>query len=101
MEASAGKLKLVIEGPSFYAGGHYTAQVNEDFAALHALLKRHEVAIVMAGDTRDRTDKLFRILQPFQLDLGVQSKELDLIQILNRDPASVETLLIRAFDLFE
>jgi hypothetical protein len=51
--AARGKTKMAILGHPFYAGGHYLAEGNRDFAALHALLRKHDVAIVMAGDTHD------------------------------------------------
>jgi 3',5'-cyclic AMP phosphodiesterase CpdA len=51
--AARGKTKMAILGHPFFAGGHYTAASNPEFAALHALLREHDVAIVMAGDTHD------------------------------------------------
>ncbi len=53
LEAARGALTMVILGHPLYAGGQYTAASNEDFAALHALLREHDVAVVMAGDTHD------------------------------------------------
>ncbi len=53
LEAARGKIKMVILGHPFYTGGHYVAEHIPDFAALHALLRKHDVAIVMAGDTHD------------------------------------------------
>jgi uncharacterized membrane protein HdeD (DUF308 family) len=53
LHAARGKTKMAILGHPFYAGGHYLAEDNPDFAALHNLLREHEVAIVMAGDTHD------------------------------------------------
>jgi 3',5'-cyclic AMP phosphodiesterase CpdA len=53
LEAARGKLTMVVLGHPFYAGGHYTAKDDDDFEALHALLRKHEVALVMAGDTHD------------------------------------------------
>jgi uncharacterized membrane protein HdeD (DUF308 family) len=53
LESARGKTKMAILGHPLYAGGQYQAQGDRDFAALHALLREHEVAIVMAGDTHD------------------------------------------------
>jgi uncharacterized membrane protein HdeD (DUF308 family)/3',5'-cyclic AMP phosphodiesterase CpdA len=53
LAAARGKTKMVVLGHPFYAGGHYQAGDNPDFADLHALLRAHDVAIVMAGDTHD------------------------------------------------
>jgi 3',5'-cyclic AMP phosphodiesterase CpdA len=53
LDEARGKLVMVVLGHPFYAGGHYLAADNEPFARLHDLLKRHGVAIVMAGDTHD------------------------------------------------
>lgn len=53
LDAARGKLKMAILGHPFYAGGDYLAPDGSDFAALHALLREHDVAIVMAGDTHD------------------------------------------------
>ena len=44
---------MAILGHPLYAGGHYQAADDEDFAALHGLLREHDVAVVMAGDTHD------------------------------------------------
>ena len=53
LAASRGKFTMAILGHPFYAGGHYQAGDDEDFAALHRLLRAHGVAVVMAGDTHD------------------------------------------------
>jgi uncharacterized membrane protein HdeD (DUF308 family) len=53
LEAARGKTRMVILGHPFYAGGHYLAENSPDFVALHDLLREHDVAIVMAGDTHD------------------------------------------------
>jgi hypothetical protein len=53
LAAARGKFIMVVLGHPLYAGGHYQAEGNEDFAAIHRLLKEHEVQIVMAGDTHD------------------------------------------------
>ena len=51
--SARGKTKMAILGHPFYAGGMYTVGDDAEFAALHALLREHDVAIVMAGDTHD------------------------------------------------
>jgi hypothetical protein len=43
---------MVLLGHPLYAGGVYQA-VNGQFAAIHQLLRDHEVPLVMAGDTHD------------------------------------------------
>ncbi|MFO0905023.1 MAG: metallophosphoesterase [Pirellulales bacterium] len=53
LAAARGKTKMAILGHPLYAGGAYQADGNADFAELHQLLQRHEVAVVMAGDTHD------------------------------------------------
>jgi uncharacterized membrane protein HdeD (DUF308 family)/3',5'-cyclic AMP phosphodiesterase CpdA len=53
LERARGKFTMVILGHPLYAGGHYQAADDADFSALHRLLREHEVAIVMAGDTHD------------------------------------------------
>jgi predicted phosphodiesterase/uncharacterized membrane protein HdeD (DUF308 family) len=47
------KTKMAILGHPLYAGGHYQAEDGSDFQALHHLLREHDVAIIMAGDTHD------------------------------------------------
>jgi 3',5'-cyclic AMP phosphodiesterase CpdA len=53
LEAARGKFKLVLLGHPFYAAGENAATSRPDFAALHALLREHEVDVVMGGDTHD------------------------------------------------
>lgn len=57
LRAAAGKCVMVVLGHPLYAGGAYQAADEDDdstgFAALHALLRRHRVSMVMAGDTHD------------------------------------------------
>jgi uncharacterized membrane protein HdeD (DUF308 family)/3',5'-cyclic AMP phosphodiesterase CpdA len=53
LEHARGKTKMAILGHPLYAGGNYTVGENAEFAALHALLREHDVSIVMAGDTHD------------------------------------------------
>lgn len=48
-----GKTKMVILGHPFFAGGRDQTTDDEDFRALRDLLNRHQVQIVMAGDTHD------------------------------------------------
>jgi 3',5'-cyclic AMP phosphodiesterase CpdA len=48
-----GKTKMVILGHPFFAGGRDQTTDDEDFRALRELLDRHQVQIVMAGDTHD------------------------------------------------
>jgi hypothetical protein len=51
--AARGKITMVILGHPLYAGGYYQAEDNPDFAAIHELLRKYQVPIVMAGDTHD------------------------------------------------
>jgi 3',5'-cyclic AMP phosphodiesterase CpdA len=53
LKRADGKFKMAILGHPLYAAGHYQADDEADFAALHNLLREHEVAVVMAGDTHD------------------------------------------------
>lgn len=53
LASAKGKTKMAILGHPLYAGGQYMAEDEPDFAEIHALLKEHEVSIVMAGDTHD------------------------------------------------
>lgn len=53
LDSAKGKTKMAILGHPLYAGGQYMAEDNPDFAELHALLREHDVAIVMGGDTHD------------------------------------------------
>ena len=53
LERARGNFRMVILGHPLYAGGAYQAGSNESFAAIHRLLKEHEVEVVMAGDTHD------------------------------------------------
>ncbi len=47
------RFKLVILGHPLYAAGRYQAGDEEEFAKVHALLKKHAVDVVMGGDTHD------------------------------------------------
>ncbi|MBL9128710.1 MAG: metallophosphoesterase, partial [Verrucomicrobiales bacterium] len=53
LESAQDKFKMAILGHPLYAVGRYRAEDNEDFRRLHALLRKHDVRIVMAGDTHD------------------------------------------------
>jgi hypothetical protein len=53
LDAARGKLTMAILGHPFYAGGHYLAEGDDEFLALHRLLRERGVAIMMAGDTHD------------------------------------------------
>jgi hypothetical protein len=53
LEGARGKFTMVILGHPLYAGGDYQAAGDADFAAIHQLLREHEVEVVMAGDTHD------------------------------------------------
>jgi uncharacterized membrane protein HdeD (DUF308 family)/3',5'-cyclic AMP phosphodiesterase CpdA len=53
LDSARGKFTMAVLGHPLYAGGHYTAEGDEDFGAIHQLLREHDVAIVMAGDTHD------------------------------------------------
>src|SRR5262249_7934725 len=51
LDSARGKFTMAILGHPLYAGGHYLADGDEEFTALHQLLREHDVAIVVAGDT--------------------------------------------------
>jgi 3',5'-cyclic AMP phosphodiesterase CpdA len=53
LAAARGKSTMAILGHPFYAGGLYRAEGDDEFVALHGLLREHGVALVMAGDTHD------------------------------------------------
>ena len=53
LASAKGKFKMAIMGHPLYAVGEYQAAENAEFAAIHELLKEHDVRIVMAGDTHD------------------------------------------------
>ena len=53
LEASRGKMVMAVLGHPFFAGGHDVARDDDEFMALRALLREHDVRIVMAGDTHD------------------------------------------------
>jgi hypothetical protein len=48
-----GKFIMVLLGHPLYALGHYQGASNEDFAAIHRLLREHGVQVAMAGDVHD------------------------------------------------
>jgi 3',5'-cyclic AMP phosphodiesterase CpdA/uncharacterized membrane protein HdeD (DUF308 family) len=53
LASARGKFKMVVLGHPLYAVREYRAAGNDDFAAVHDLLRRHDARIVMAGDTHD------------------------------------------------
>jgi 3',5'-cyclic AMP phosphodiesterase CpdA len=53
LEAAAGKTKMVLLGHPFFAGGHDQTDGIENFKALKNLLTKHDVDIIMGGDTHD------------------------------------------------
>ena len=53
LEASKGKFVMVVLGHPFYAIGEYQGKLNPKFEALHKLLRKYKVPLVMAGDTHD------------------------------------------------
>ena len=53
LEAARGKFIMVVLGHPLYAGGLYQTDGQDDFAAIHRLLRDHGVQVVMAGDTHD------------------------------------------------
>jgi hypothetical protein len=53
LAAARGKFTMAILGHPLYAGGLYRAEGDEEFLALHRLLRAQGVAVVMAGDTHD------------------------------------------------
>jgi hypothetical protein len=53
LSRARGKVKMAILGHPFYAGGHDTSAGDDGFERLREQLRRHGVAIVMAGDTHD------------------------------------------------
>ena len=53
LQRARGKTKMAILGHPFYAGGHDTSVGDEGFERLREQLRRHGVAVVMAGDTHD------------------------------------------------
>lgn len=48
LEAARGKFKMAILGHPLYAVGQYRAEDNDEFRAIHELLREHGVRIVMA-----------------------------------------------------
>jgi len=50
---ASGKMTMAIVGHPFYAGGHDTTLDDEGFSRLKQTLLRHNVTIMMAGDTHD------------------------------------------------
>jgi uncharacterized membrane protein HdeD (DUF308 family) len=52
LQRAGSHFKFVILGHPLYAAGAYQA-VEKEFAAVHEILKKHSVDLVMAGDTHD------------------------------------------------
>ncbi len=53
LERARGNFRMVLLGHPLYAGGVYQGAADLPLAAIHRLLKEHEVELVMAGDTHD------------------------------------------------
>ena len=53
LERARGKLVMAVLGHPFFAGGSPQTDGYEDFIELRRLLREHDVAIIMAGDTHD------------------------------------------------
>jgi uncharacterized membrane protein HdeD (DUF308 family)/3',5'-cyclic AMP phosphodiesterase CpdA len=53
LAAARGKFIMVILGHPLYALGHDQTSSSADFAAIHRMLRDHDVAVVMAGDVHD------------------------------------------------
>ncbi len=52
LERARGRFTMVILGHPFFVGGAYQGD-DDDFGAIHRILRRHRVPVVMAGDTHD------------------------------------------------
>jgi uncharacterized membrane protein HdeD (DUF308 family) len=53
LERSRAKFRMVLLGHPLYVAGAYDGGKQEMFAAIHRLLREHEVELAMAGDTHD------------------------------------------------
>jgi uncharacterized membrane protein HdeD (DUF308 family) len=53
LERARGRFTMVILGHPLFVGGAYQGDADEDFDAIHRLLRRYRVPLVMAGDTHD------------------------------------------------
>lgn len=53
LSAAKGKTIMVVLGHPFFAGGRDVSAGDADFTELRELLRKHQVSIVMAGDTHD------------------------------------------------
>jgi uncharacterized membrane protein HdeD (DUF308 family) len=51
LDRANGKTVMAILGHPLYAGGRYQGDDDPPFAAIHQILRKHKVDIVMAGDT--------------------------------------------------
>jgi hypothetical protein len=64
LEASRGKLTMVVLGHPLYANGEYQAVPDSDFRTIHQLLRAYDVNIAMAGDTHDLEYYIERVPGP-------------------------------------
>lgn len=62
LKAASGKTTMVILGHPFFAGGRNTVTEDSEFEELQKLFRKHQVSIVMAGDTHDL--EYYRELSP-------------------------------------
>lgn len=53
LDASRGKMVMVVLGHPFFAGGHDVARDDDEFTEVRELLRAHGVRVIMAGDTHD------------------------------------------------
>lgn len=53
LDASRGKMVMVILGHPFFAGGHDVSRHDEEFMMVRNLLRQYDVRLIMAGDTHD------------------------------------------------
>ncbi|MFI5459826.1 MAG: metallophosphoesterase family protein [Isosphaerales bacterium] len=53
LAAARGKFIMVLLGHPLYALGHYQGDSNQEFTAIHRLLRDHGVSVSMAGDVHD------------------------------------------------
>lgn len=67
--------KMVVIGHPMYAAGVYQAENDPTFDELHTLLQRHQVAIVMGGDTHD--------FEFYREEYGANSQENEMLHFVN------------------
>jgi len=53
LDASRGKMTMVVLGHPFFAGGRDVSEGDEEFTVVRDLLREYDVRLVMAGDTHD------------------------------------------------